>query len=81
MSDRTLARRVWDQAMGTALLSWPYVLVYQTLVVTMVWTALSQSGAGRVALLALCAVGEVWLLRHVVRRLRAEWHDARPAAR
>lgn len=81
MAERTLARRAWDQAMGTGLLSWPYLLVFQTLVVTMVWNGLTMDGAGRVAMLALCALGQVWLLRHVVRRLRAEWHDARPAAR
>lgn len=78
MADRTLARRVWDRAMGTALLSWPYALVFQTMVITMVWNALSMDGGGRVALLVVCAVGELWLLHHVVRRLRAEWRDARP---
>gem|GEM_PF-6145454 len=72
MAGRTFARRVWDQAMGTGPLSWPYLLVFQTLVVTMVWTGASADGAGRVAMLAVCVLGELWLLRHAVRRVRSE---------
>lgn len=77
MTERSRARRVYEQAMGTALVSWPYLLVFQAVVASLVWNGLSMQGGRRIALLVAAVVGELWLLRHAVRRLRAE----RPAAR